>query len=56
MPGYRARYRIGQAAHIIARLSILLIILAAVPVCVCAEIQDKFFDDDFAEPWHIVAD
>ena len=56
MPGYQARYRIGQAAHIIARLSILLIILTAVPVCVCAEIQERFFEDDSAEPWHIAAD
>lgn len=56
MPGYRARYRIGQAAHIIARLFILIIILTAIPVCVCAEIQDRFLEDDSAEPWHIVAD
>jgi len=56
MPGYQARYRIGQAAHIIARLSILLIVLTAIPVCVCAEIQEKFFEDDSAEPWHIAAD
>ncbi|MBU4289057.1 MAG: LPS assembly protein LptD [Proteobacteria bacterium] len=56
MHGYRARYRIGQVTHIIACLSILFIILTAVPVCVCAEIQEKFFDDDSVEPWHISAD
>ncbi|MBW2738381.1 MAG: LPS-assembly protein LptD [Deltaproteobacteria bacterium] len=39
-----------------ACMSILLIILTAIPVCVCAEIQDGFFDDDSAEPWHIAAD
>jgi len=56
MHGYRARYRIGQVTHIIAFLSILFIILTAIPVCVCAEIQEKFFDDDSVEPWHISAD
>ena len=56
MHDYRARYRIGQAVHIIACLSILLIILTAIPVCVRAEIQEKFFGDDSAEPWHILAD
>jgi len=56
MPCYQTKYRIGQTALIIARLSVLLIILTAIPVCVCAEIQDRFFDDDSAEPWHIFAD
>ncbi|MDL1968169.1 MAG: LPS assembly protein LptD [Deltaproteobacteria bacterium] len=56
MPGYQARNRIGQADHIIARLFILIIILIATPVCVCADIQDKFFEDDSSEPWHIAAD
>lgn len=32
-----------------------LIILTLIPVCVCAEIQDKFLDDDSAEPWHVSA-
>jgi len=53
---YRVRYRIGRVFHIIAGLSILIIILTTIPVCVCAKIQERFFDDDSVEPWHISAD
>ncbi|MCJ7618269.1 MAG: LPS-assembly protein LptD, partial [Desulfobacterales bacterium] len=41
---------------IITCLSALLLILTTIPVCVCAEIQDRFFSDDSVEPWHISAD
>ncbi|MBU4388366.1 MAG: LPS assembly protein LptD, partial [Proteobacteria bacterium] len=41
---------------IITCLSVLLLILTTIPVCVCAEIQDRFFSDDSVEPWHISAD
>ncbi|MDL1963070.1 MAG: LPS assembly protein LptD [Deltaproteobacteria bacterium] len=34
----------------------LLVFLTIIPVCVCAGIQDKFFEDDSTEPWHVSAD
>ena len=42
-----------QNSHFI---SVLIIVLAIIPVCVCAEIQDRLIEDDSAEPWHIAAD
>ena len=41
---------------IITCLSALFLILTTISVCVCAEIQEKFFDDSSVEPWHISAD
>ncbi len=34
----------------------LLVFLTFIPVCVCAGMQDKFFEDDSTEPWHVFAD
>jgi len=41
---------------IITCLAALLLILTTISVCVCAEIQEKFFDNSSVEPWHISAD